>query len=442
MRDLKILPKGFSLQLPTPIAIIGMGKSGTAVTKLLLQNPYLPSMIVTFDSSVTETPFTHLPHETSSTSLFQKHRPRTLVVSPGIPLSLDWICEFERSGGLVTSELEISLDRLHYEKVVAITGSIGKSTSISLLDVALKAFDPDHFTGGNLGVPLAEYCADRVSGRRPAQIVALEISSFQLERSRNLSAVCSAITSLVPNHLERYESLAAYYETKWALVDHTTGSCFLNHNSPDLRQLAAEKKSSKVQWVSPSSDVISMYGLQHNQLIGRHNLENLAIAASLARELGISTRAILSMASFRGLPHRLENLGLRMGVQFVNDSKATTIESVAQALQSCLAEFPGKKIHLLIGGRDKNLPWENLRPHLNSQFVSVVGFGEIGPKLKNFWDFEVGIFPSLFSAMQSLRQITTSGEVVLLSPGGTSQDEFGNFEERGTFFKTKVEELW
>ena len=232
----------------------------------------------------------------------------------------------------------------------------------------------------------------------------------------------SALVSLLPNHLDRYPDLESYYATKWNLVRHTKGPCFLAQSNPDLQTFAAKMKpENSIQWISPTSHpIVAISG---------------AVAFAIGRHLGWGTDALRAMDEFSGLPHRFENCGLVHGVQWINDSKATTADSVLFACEQCLALFPQQKIWLLLGGRDKSLPWERLR---TLRGIHVVFFGEAANLAKAKSQLAGATFPTLKAALRHLATQLLQNDVVLLSPGGSSQDEFSNFEERGDFFKKEL----
>jgi UDP-N-acetylmuramoylalanine--D-glutamate ligase len=425
--------------LRRPIAIVGMGLSGEAARRLLLRNGVKAGDLVTFDDKAGVADF-HQPEE-----LIRQRNPRTLVVSPGVPLARDWIRDFADHGGAITSELALALHFLTNERVIGVTGSVGKSTTVSLLEAGLKAFSPESFVGGNIGRPLADYAADLAERKRqPAPWVVLELSSYQLENCGHLRCELSCITYFTPNHLERYPSLEAYYEQKWLLAKFTERAVILNRHGGDLAKYAKGKReSAELLWTDQNDEELVSCHLEQAQLLGSHNQDNLALAAKIAREAGWPASAIEAMKAFRGLPHRMENLGLRQEIRFVNDSKATTMESVKTAAFGLYEQMDRKKqLVLLLGGRDKNLPWAQLNELKKIQKLRPVFFGECREKAQQLSGLSGDSFPKLHDAVNALRKIALPGDTVLLSPGGTSLDEFKNFEERGKFFTQQVQKIF
>lgn len=424
--------------LKTPIAIVGMGKSGEAAKRLLLSAGVSAHSIKCFDGKLSSADYT------DPDKLLSEVQPQTLVVSPGVPLTSGWIQSARNKGICITSELSLACAFLTSEKLIGVTGSVGKSTTVSLLQAGLEAFSKTAFVGGNLGTPFAEYAADLLEGKRSvADWVVLELSSYQLENCAGLSLDFSAITFLTSNHLERYENLQHYYDTKWKILSLTKDKMLLNSEGGELVEYARGKNhSEQVQVISRNDTALKSLQLDKALLIGKHNQDNLAIAATLSLAAGWPLTAIEAMKSFRGLTHRLENLGTLKGIRFINDSKATAMDSVLIAATAAFDTLiPNGKLFLLLGGRDKNLPWEQL--HSLSAFADVefVFFGECRELAQKKSFLEGASFAKLSEALLYIFTHAKSADTVLLSPGGTSLDEFKSFEERGNFFKAKVKEF-
>ncbi len=422
-----------------PIGIVGMGLSGEAAKRLLIRNGVKATELVTFDDKAGSADY-------SDPSLFlDEVQPQTLVVSPGYPLAKPWIQEFRERGGAVTSELALALHFLSTEKIIGVTGSVGKSTTVSILEAGMKAFSPSSFLGGNIGTPLADYVVELQEKKRTrAEWIVLELSSYQLENCGNLQCDYSCITFLTPNHMERYESLDHYYSTKWELVKRTSKAVILNQQGGDLAKFAKGRKASvPILFTDQNDEEIAPYHLEAAALLGSHNQDNLAMAAKIAREAGWPDSSIEAMKTFPGLSHRMENLGTFKEIRFVNDSKATTMESVKTATLGIYDQMDRKnQLILLLGGKDKNLPWEELSVLKKIQKLRVIYFGQVGQRAKEGAGLEGEVVAKLEQAIQKVKLLAKAGDLVLLSPGGTSLDEFKNFEERGNFFKRRIKELF
>lgn len=409
--------------MKSPFLIVGLGKSGLAARRLLLLLGVSANDIKTFDSNVQTADFGRFDD-------LADFKPKTLVVSPGFPLKTPWLENLRKSGCDVTSELNLACDILRSEKIIGITGSMGKSTTTTLLGLGAQAFCESVFVGGNLGTPLAEYAADVLEDKRPrAEWVILELSSYHLENAESLKVELGILTALSPNHLERYESLDEYYGTKWSLKDRCSRAFLLNYDNREVERWCGTRLDGICGPVSARD-----YDFEDAKLIGNHNKQNLALAFSAAEFLKWPDESLEAMKNYRGLEHRLEYVTAKQGIQFINDSKATTVESVLAAVEACLPLVSADGLlHVFIGGRDKNLPWEDLSTLRGRSKIIYHFFGECGALAQT----KSQLNGSVSVTLKTLTSTFTpkSGDVVLLSPGGSSLDEFKNFEVRGDFFK-------
>ncbi len=424
-------------KIPLPVAIVGAGLSGQAAHRLLIADGIPAAQITIFDQNPDKGSFS------DAATLLRDFIPRTLVVSPGVPLATPWIRDFENSGGRVTSELELACAHLQGESIVAVTGSVGKSTTVSLLGAGAQAFCPDAFVGGNLGIPFASYVADVLEGKRKrTQWAVLELSSFQLELARNLKCAGVVITSLTGNHLERYAGREEYYATKWNLIQSSQGPVVLNERGGDLKDYVSLQKVPahlKLTWASRDRTSLKAADFDRSKLLGLHNRDNLAVAYALAIACNWPVQALAGMLAFKGLAHRLEFVGRFKDIRFVNDSKATAIDSVLTAIDSLKDQGP---LVVLLGGKDKKLPWEELAILKSAPSIKFVFFGACGALAREKSGLAGTTFATLQETLPALKTITSAGDTVLLSPGGTSLDEFKNFEDRGAYFSRTVKELF
>lgn len=416
----------YILNLPKPIAIVGMGLSGESACQLLLAAGIDRKSILTFDAKAPADFQNHLD--------LISRRPKTLVVSPGVPLKTAWIQDLLNSGCVLTSEISLGASVFTTEKVVGITGSLGKSTTTAILGEIFKSADAQAFAGGNLGFPLCDYARRVLTGSPRARYIALELSSYQLENARELTVDHSILTYLSPNHLERYDSLEQYYETKLRLFRMSKGLNIVNARGGDA---AAFVKKSGLPFVLSSNDdpsVRKSVSLHESKLLGAHNLDNLALAIRAALALSIDLQHFKAALEFRGLSHRLEYVGEVRQIHFVNDSKATALDSVLTAVDSVQLRLDSKaKVFLLLGGRDKNLPWFTIQFLSQKPNVVPILFGECREKIAAVFP-KAPQFPHLKEAIDHAIYSASANDFVLLSPGGTSMDEFKNFEDRGHFF--------
>lgn len=427
-----------SLRLPTPVLVVGLGISGKSVLRLLKILGASSQDVFSYDD---KDPSAQIRSEAEALKL----RPQTLVVSPGVPLSTRWIQELRDQGVLITSELELASNFLKNEKVLGITGSVGKSTVVALLGQGLGS---QGFIGGNFGDPLANYVSDILEEKRiRAEWIVLELSSYQLENFPSLMCDASAIISLTPNHLERYASKDDYYRVKLSLILKTKGPIVFNHSGFDLipfvrKEYLNSKNRSQFTSTDHRDPLVKLLLKKKSNLLGRHNQDNLAVCIRLAQLLDWSPEVINRFFNFSGLPHRLENIGFYKEVLFVNDSKATTIASVLQAVNSLKDKIQTcRNFHLLIGGKDKNLPWVDLSSLKKIPRAHFYFFGESADRARTQSGLPGKKHSQLSGALKDCLQAVKPNDLVLLSPGGTSLDEFKSFEHRGQEFRKEIE-LW
>lgn len=424
--------------LQTPIAIVGMAKSGESAARFLLARGFKKEDLLTFDQKA--------PAQFQNPQdLMALGKPKTLVVSPGVPLKSPWIVAAKKAGVFITSEINLACECLTDEKLIGVTGSLGKSTTVSLLGAGLKSFDENAFIGGNLGIPFCEYAYEVLSGKRPrAKWVVLELSSYQLENCQDLKLEYSAITFLSANHLERYDSIDEYFLTKWRIIEKTKNSLFLNRNGGDLVDFAQSRPEfSRCVVVAKEDASLKSYSFGQSVLLGAHNQDNIALAAQIALQCQWPASSLQAMKSFQGLEHRLENVGIFKGVRYINDSKATTLDSVHTATEVAHQYLsPKGGLYVLLGGRDKNLPWEELQSLKLLPHTYFLFFGECRKISQDKSQLPGEQFARLEEALEVVANKAESGDIVLLSPGGTSLDEFKNFEDRGHFFKSFINSFY
>lgn len=410
--------------------VVGLGKSGLAAQQLLKATGLKPDSIKSFDEKNPNADF-------KSWKEIESLPPGTLVVSPGVPLQSQFIQNLQKQGWQITSEIGLAAKYLTSEIVIGITGSVGKSTVTSLIGEAVKQDDPFAFVGGNLGIPFCEYALRLINKGPKAKYVVLELSSYQLENCQPLQLDYSAITFLSANHLERYPDKNSYYLTKCQIGKMTKNTCYINSSSLDLMSYAKQ---------IPGQVVTTNYSTSAHKnkidtacLFGAHNKDNIALALSLLEPLKLSPEAISQLLQFKGLEHRLEYVGLFHNVLFINDSKATAMDSVLVATQAALDKLQSSStLYLLLGGKDKNLPWEELSSLQSFSEIEFVFFGACGEIAKNKSGLEGNYFKTLSDCLDFVFQKVKENDIVLLSPGGTSLDEFKSFEDRGSFFKNKI----
>ncbi|MDL2216863.1 UDP-N-acetylmuramoyl-L-alanine--D-glutamate ligase, partial [Desulfovibrio sp. OttesenSCG-928-M14] len=328
---------------------------------------------------------------------------------------------------------EMDLALLHVvEPVIAVTGTSGKTTTVSLIAAMLEAAGKSVFLGGNIGTPLSEYVLDRLSGKAAAEVLVLEMSSFQLQGARNLKAQVAALLNLAPNHLDQHKDMAEYAEAKFGIFA-GQGPEDLALVPPELADDYARRGGlARLEIIRPETD------FQETRLLGGHNRFNIRAAWLAAREFGVTReQASKAVSAFVPLPHRLEAVGQIGGVVFVNDSKSTTVDSLRAALNSF--EEP---VLLLAGGRFKGGDLAGLRGLLEKKVKAVALFGASREIFEKAWQ---GATPlswdaAMPEALQRLCALAAPGDVTLLSPATSSYDQYTNYMERGDHFRRLVAE--
>ncbi len=378
------------------VTVVGLARSGVAAARLCVREGALVTVTDARPAATLEAALAEVGGGPAVRRVLGGHDERDftgadlVVVSPGVPLWLPQLLAARQAGVPVWGEVELAYRFLGGVPLVAITGTNGKSTTTALTG-ALFAEDRPTFTGGNLGTPLCEHV---LSGQR-AEVVVAELSSFQLEGIHRLRPRVAAILNVTPDHLDRYDGLEAYAAAKARLFEGQQPGDFAVANARDERALAMagasrgavytfgfgpparaaarapEGGGEELWFYRYAAGSPERYRLRNRALRGRHNLENAMAALLCARLLGVpGARVQAGLEAFGGLPHRLELVRERGGVEWINDSKATNVDSTMVAL----AAFPAAgasgdgsaskatpRVILLMGGRGKKAPYAPLR---------------------------------------------------------------------------------
>ncbi len=373
-----------------------------------------------------------------------------VVVSPGVPLALPLFADARAKGLPVLAEVELAFPLLAGD-VVALTGSNGKSTTTALAGAMIAASGRPVEVCGNIGTPLSAVVAGP-----PGRTFVVELSSFQLEGIDRFRPKAAALLNLAPDHLDRYESFAAYATAKRRLFARQGPDDVAVLNADDPGCVATTTPShrrffSRLRplpdgcWLDGSRVIESrpgqadrgLFTLADVPLAGTHNLENAMAAALLALGLGIEPAAILAgLSGFRGLPHRLEKVAEADGVTWWDDSKGTNPAATVKSLEG----FADGSVHLILGGRNKGNDPAELAPMVAKKAKRLYLIGEAAE------DFERALGPlvpaersgTLAAAVAAARVAAGRGEVVVLSPACASFDQFKNYADRGEQFQHLV----
>lgn len=386
-----------------------------------------------------------------------------LALSGGVPLSIPLVQEAQKRDIPLTNDSQVFLDRAPCP-VVGITGSAGKTTTTVLLGrMAGEQWSPERtWVGGNIGNPLISVLDEMSDEDR----VVVELSSFQLELMTTSPQV-AAVLNITPNHLDRHGTMEAYTAAKARIIDFQSGddTAVLNRDDPGSWNLKGSLHGRLISFgmgCPPAGEVGTyidegMIALQAGrrrqhlfpqadvQLRGDHNLANVLAACALAHALGIQPQAMAAgVRGFRGVEHRLEYVRTWRDVDWYNDSIATAPERAIAAVESF-----SEPLVLLAGGRDKDLPWEEFARIVRDEVRHVILFGEaveiidraLAEAGQGRDELQITRCGTLEEAVHTAADVARKGDIVLLSPGGTSFDEFDNFAERGEQFKRWVREL-
>jgi UDP-N-acetylmuramoylalanine--D-glutamate ligase len=378
------------------------------------------------------------------------------VLSPGVPLKAPVVQKAQKRGIPILGELELAAMNTQAE-IVAVTGSNGKSTTVSLMGEMFRHGPFRSAVGGNIGDALSGKCR----GLGQGDVLIAEVSSFQLDTAVRFKPATAVVLNLTPDHLDRYDSPDEYYASKMSIAQNQDGNDLLVLNRDDAniaRLRGAVPKAVPVHWFSTRGEVPWGAFVRGRQVVyknggteervmavdqialpGPHNLSNALAAVTAARRHGVAAQAIARvLMQFQGIEHRLEFVIKKRGVRFFNDSKATNTDALSWALQSLQGG-----IHLIAGGRDKNSDFTALNALVRKHVKAVYALGESAGKIKAAW---AGLAPltecrDMEAAVKAALRNAAEGENVLLSPACASFDMYRNFEERGRHFKRLVEGL-
>jgi len=438
------------------ILIIGLGKTGIAAARFLAKRK--AKVIVTDQKTEAEIADTlaemrneGIPIDIAPYDISALNGIDMVIPSPGVPPHDALLSAAVGKNIPIHSELEVACRYLR-PPMVAITGTNGKTTTTTLTGRLLADAGKKVFIGGNIGIPLIQYC----DGPQDEDFVVVEVSSFQLQWVTAFHAYCAALLNTTCDHVNYHGSFAAYQEVKERV--------FLNQNENDRAILNADEGYSlelsqrlkaKTFFFSSTRDVAPGFSIRSDSLVlsgfgkndeiypldmikipGLHNIENVMTAILAARICDCPPERITqTISEFRGIAHRIEFVEEKQGVAYYDDSKGTNVGAVVRALET----FRNPVI-LLLGGRDKDGDFETLAPLIRERVKTLILFGEarerINEKLGGL--VETDIQPTLRSAVVTARNRAQGGDVVLLSPGCASFDEFTDYKDRGNFFQAMV----
>jgi UDP-N-acetylmuramoylalanine--D-glutamate ligase len=381
-----------------------------------------------------------------------------IVLSPGVPHTLPQIQRAKDKGIDVFGEIELA-SKFIDQPVIAITGTNGKTTTTTLVGEMLKKSGFNVFVGGNIGSPLIGY----VDRKEKAEIIVVEISSFQLDTIKSFRPKISVLLNITEDHLDRYSDFNAYVKSKCRIFENQNSgdTIVLNGFDPLIRKYTENINSRKLFFSGrkESEEGATVIGksiklfyesdgktrspisfdLSGTSINGKHNVENASAACLAALSAGGTFEGIqTALDNFKGLPHRLEYVASVHGVKYFNDSKATNVDAVARALE-CF----GERVILIMGGRNKGADFNSLRDAVQRITKKIIAIGEAKEDIKSSFNdlVQVNTASTMKDAVLTACAAAKPGDVVLLSPACSSFDMYDNYAHRGKVYCKEVELL-
>lgn len=450
---------------PRQVVVLGLGQTGLSLARFLARRGDRVRVADTRDNppnaAVLAAEMPSVPLETGPFSASTFAGADLIAISPGIARQQPAIAGAVAQGVELVGDIELFARALPPgHKVLAITGTNGKSTVTTLTGELARAAGLSTVVAGNIGNAVLDALASHESGERWPDLFVLELSSYQLETTSSLTPVAATVLNVTPNHLDRYAGIADYAAAKARIFERASVQ-ILNRDDPIVRLMRLPGHTAQTfgtsvphseeewglvaradgHWLARGGELL--LPLSSLTLVGRHNalnaLASLALVSSVAR---IKPPVLAALKSFRGLPHRMERVAEVGGVLFVNDSKGTTVA----ATQAALAGID-RRVILIAGGDGKGQGFAPLKPAVDRSCRAVLLIGRDADSLASGLagtTASVEKLGTLDAAVDRAIALAQTGDVVLLSPACASLDQFANYGERGTRFaecvKTRVGE--
>ena len=454
------------------VTVVGMARSGVAAARLLQDAGALVTVadrknrgeLLGILGSLDQAAIRLVLGDDYESALSQAE---LVVISPGVPYRLEALERVRRRGVKVISELDLA-SRFLSAPILALTGTNGKSTTVTLIGKMLQESGKRVFVGGNLGTAISEAAVQSLRAMKmgrpcPYDALVVEVSSFQLETVEQFHPWIAAILNVTVDHQDRYGSIDEYIAAKNRIYENQTPSDYALFNLDDAR-VAPLRRSARANVLGftrtqtlPSNlaggtyldrdRIMATIGGQMQEIcarsevkvIGNHNVENAMVAATYALLSGCPLGIIRQvLREFPGLEHALEVVRERRGIRFINDSKGTNVDATLKALESI-----DQPIWLIAGGRDKGGDFSRLAPAIRQRVKRLVLIGEAAPLMANAMKEYQGIerAGTLREAVELAASEADAGDVVLLSPACASFDMFADYQDRGRQFKALVQSL-
>lgn len=456
----------------TNVTVVGLARSGVAAARLLHEAGARVTVADRKDRTELAAVLQQVDASNIAVTVGRSYEQaleeaELVVISPGVPYRLEALERVRRRGVQVISELELA-SRFLNAPVLAVTGTNGKSTTVTLIGKILEQEGRQAFVGGNLGTALSEAARTSLEASRqgrpsPYDFFVVEVSSFQLETVDGFHPWIAAILNVTVDHQDRYDSIEDYVAAKRRIFERQTSADYALVNLDDSR-VASLRHAVKARvlgftkapalppdvtggtYLDRDRIMTTVAGScqevcrrQDLRIIGNHNIENVMAAVTYALLSGCSLEVIRRvLREFPGLEHALESVRERRGVRFVNDSKGTNVDATLKALESI-----DQPIWLIAGGRDKGGDFSRLAPAIRQRVKRLLLIGEAAPLIAAAVPGYEAIerAATLRDAVERAAAGAGAGEVVLLSPACASFDMFLDYQDRGRQFKALVNGL-
>ena len=432
------------------IAVLGLGKSGIACANLATSKGY---KVFASDSGKRRT------HKEMNLNKkveieFGKHSSKVLdsdiiIKSPGLPNDLEILKQARKREIPILSELDFALNFAKPKKIIAVTGTNGKTTTTTLIYEIIKKGYKNTFVAGNIGFPISEV----VTKLNPKSILVLELSSYQLEDSPFFRPNISVSMNITPDHLKHHHTMANYIKAKANVFINQKKQDYAIYNYTDkyLKKAVLKTKANKVEFNSNKAQNCIYYDnetiyLKKNKktlklnpkinIPGKHNIDNILASVAASYLAGTKISVIEKVISkFKGVEHRIEFVKEISGVKYYNDSKGTNVDSTKVALESF-----DKNIQLILGGQDKGSPYKPIFNLIKKKVKNIFLIGEATSIIKKQLKGSAPMVEckTLSNAIKKIHSVAQKGDIVLFSPACASFDQINDFEHRGREFKKFV----
>lgn len=440
------------------VLVLGLGISGLSTVKAL---NFLEAKIIVYDSK-TEIELKDFFNEISDIHIEKWLNKKEIylenidliVKSPGIPPTSEVLLEAYRQNIEVITDIELAYRISPTEKIIAITGTNGKTTTTTLVGEIIKKANYNMHLAGNIGVGILW---DMVNAKAD-DVFVIEASSFQLENTVSFRPQISLILNITPDHLDWHGSLEHYIDSKKKICQNQTEKDFtiLNYDDPIIRKMADDLKSNIIWFsvneklnkgiyidgedivINDGENIIKVMTYKDIKILGKHNLENVLGSIGICYSMDIDMKIIAqSIREFKGVEHRIEYVTNINGISFYNDSKGTNPESTIKAIEAIASP-----IILIAGGYNKGSEFDNLVKSFNNKIKDLVLLGETKEKIKEAAEkagiINIHLVEDMKEAVKLSYSLGESKDNILLSPACASWGMYNNFEERGQDFKNAV----